>query len=82
MMEIERSPSFTIKIANDFPLQITPLRWNKAGDMIYEVSSESKVHGRIFPTVGEGPFIVWATHDDIELQFVDQIGAAIEWHDN
>ncbi|WP_216849056.1 hypothetical protein [Pedobacter sp. L105] len=50
--------------------------------MIYEVSSESKVHGRIFPTVGEGPFIVWATHDDIELQFVDQIGAAIEWHDN
>ena len=50
--------------------------------MIYEVSSENKVHGRIYPTLGDDPFIVWATHDDIELQFVDEIGSAIEWHDN
>jgi len=76
-MKYEREYSFDIVIAASVTLTVTKVRLDDHSTF-YEVSHEGVIHGKVFPTVENPPYIIWKTVDEIHPIFVSQIGQAIE----
>jgi hypothetical protein len=79
-MKIKRSEPFEVFLAETVKILITRVTIDD-GKVYFEVSSEEKYHGRIFPALNDSYELYWRTVDDIEEQFVYELGKQIDFHD-
>lgn len=79
-MKVQRGEPFEVVIARSVTLSITRVRLDDSA-VYFEVWSDEKYHGNIFPALSETRGILWKSTGGIHAIFVQQLGEAIERHD-
>lgn len=78
-MEMDKSEPFEVLIATRVKLSVTRVRIDNSS--YFEITTQGKYHGRVYPALCSTFGIYWKSTDDIHPWFVKLLGDAIESYD-